>query len=94
MSASVSFVPILQSKETSLPSDKPKPSDSLYDMHGWNSKSSRHIRSVDGSNSPLVFFSDGNLGKCHDSKSFSFNTFGFLGFLMGVVNIVGQVSSS
>nr|XP_027209821.1 uncharacterized protein LOC113803276 [Penaeus vannamei] len=37
---------------------------------------------------PLVYFPDGDKGECGDFGDPGFNTYGFVGFLLGVVNIV------
>ena len=40
---------------------------------------------------PVMFIPDGGEEECEDYKSPGFNTYSFLGFLLGVVNIVSQV---
>lgn len=41
---------------------------------------------------PLVFFPAGeSIADCQDFQTQGFNTFGFLGFMLGVANIVVQV---
>lgn len=42
---------------------------------------------------PLVYFPDGEGAECGDYSSHGFDTYSFVGFLLGVVNLVAQVLS-
>ncbi|XP_042224495.1 M-phase inducer phosphatase-like isoform X2 [Homarus americanus] len=43
---------------------------------------------------PLVYFPAGDQGECGDYKPPGFDTYSFIGFLLGVVNIVAQVANN